>query len=411
MGGSSGVLLSIFFTATGQKLAEGAPLAEALARGPRPHPLLRRRRARRPHADRRARPGDRGAARRRPRRRRRAPPRPAPPPPPRCARARAGRAAYLGGSDLTGAPDAGAEAVAAVFRALAAATRSLTASELQCRGARRTPPAGRRPPHSPRPPSARTRPARARRGPPARGRRSPAASAARSRATSAPARRSSGSPGVGSVSISTRSRRRRRPVPQAVAPGDEVDRRDVGRRPPRPGRPSRHARRSPRPSAKKRPPPASGAAWCRIDPQPDCESKPLTASRAPRNSASALAPVVRPHHHRAAIPARRTARQRVVGRAHHRDPARQRPDQRQPAGLAEHQPRMRPPLDEPDLPRQRLRRLDPAVPQPVADRRPEPVGGAARLRPVVHRQRGDAPGHASGAVQIGCATGSLRRNR
>ena len=38
--------------------------------------------------------------------------------------ARAGRAAYLGGSDLSGSPDAGAEAVAAVFRALAAATRS-----------------------------------------------------------------------------------------------------------------------------------------------------------------------------------------------------------------------------------------------------------------------------------------------
>ena len=38
-------------------------------------------------------------------------------------RARAGRAAYLGGSDLTGAPDAGAEAVAAVFRAVAGVAR------------------------------------------------------------------------------------------------------------------------------------------------------------------------------------------------------------------------------------------------------------------------------------------------
>ena len=33
MGGSSGVLLSIFFTATGQKLADGAPLAAALGEG------------------------------------------------------------------------------------------------------------------------------------------------------------------------------------------------------------------------------------------------------------------------------------------------------------------------------------------------------------------------------------------
>jgi hypothetical protein len=34
------------------------------------------------------------------------------------ARARAGRAAYLGGTNLTGIPDAGAQAVAAVFAAL-----------------------------------------------------------------------------------------------------------------------------------------------------------------------------------------------------------------------------------------------------------------------------------------------------
>lgn len=35
------------------------------------------------------------------------------------ARARAGRSAYLGGTDLTGSPDPGALAVAAVFAALA----------------------------------------------------------------------------------------------------------------------------------------------------------------------------------------------------------------------------------------------------------------------------------------------------
>jgi dihydroxyacetone kinase len=123
MGGSSGVLLSIFFTATGQKLAEGAAVAEALHEG------LARIRFYGGAA-----PGDRtmvdalapaiaalrggdlaaaaaaaetGAAATAEMR-----------------AARAGRAAYLGGSDLSGSPDAGAEAVAAVFRALAAATRS-----------------------------------------------------------------------------------------------------------------------------------------------------------------------------------------------------------------------------------------------------------------------------------------------
>ena len=44
MGGSSGVLLSIFFTAAGQKLAEGAGVADALDEGLDAHPLLRRRR-------------------------------------------------------------------------------------------------------------------------------------------------------------------------------------------------------------------------------------------------------------------------------------------------------------------------------------------------------------------------------
>jgi dihydroxyacetone kinase len=118
MGGSSGVLLSIFFTATGQKLAQGVGVADALHEG------LARVRFYGGAA-----PGDRtlvdalapalaalrsdglaaaaaaaeqGAAATADMR-----------------HARAGRAAYLGGSDLTGAPDAGAEAVAAVFRAVA----------------------------------------------------------------------------------------------------------------------------------------------------------------------------------------------------------------------------------------------------------------------------------------------------
>jgi triose/dihydroxyacetone kinase / FAD-AMP lyase (cyclizing) len=121
MGGSSGVLLSIFFTATGQKLGRGAGVADALHEG-----LARVR------FYGGAEPGDRtlidalapalaalrtgglaaaaaaaetGAAATAGMR-----------------RARAGRAAYLGASDLAGAPDAGAEAVAAVFRALVAAT-------------------------------------------------------------------------------------------------------------------------------------------------------------------------------------------------------------------------------------------------------------------------------------------------
>lgn len=116
MGGSSGVLLSIFFTAAGQRLAEGAPLAEAFGAG------LERMRF---YGG--AGPGDRtmidalapaiaalpdglaaaaaaaraGAAATA-----------------TMARARAGRSAYLGGTDLTGSPDPGAVAVASVFAAL-----------------------------------------------------------------------------------------------------------------------------------------------------------------------------------------------------------------------------------------------------------------------------------------------------
>jgi dihydroxyacetone kinase len=123
MGGSSGVLLSILFTATGQKLSSGAGLADALHEG------LERVRFYGGAA-----PGDRtlidafapaitalrngglaeaaaaaeqGAAATAGMR-----------------HARAGRAAYLGVNDLSGAPDAGAEAVAAVFAAVAGAGRN-----------------------------------------------------------------------------------------------------------------------------------------------------------------------------------------------------------------------------------------------------------------------------------------------
>ncbi len=118
MGGSSGVLLSIFFTATGQRLAEGAPLPAALTEGlarirfyggaaPGDRTLID---ALAPALDVLASGGlaaaahaaETGAAATATMR-----------------SARAGRAAYLAGTDLTGSPDAGAQAVAAVFRALA----------------------------------------------------------------------------------------------------------------------------------------------------------------------------------------------------------------------------------------------------------------------------------------------------
>ena len=118
MGGSSGVLLSIFFTAAGQKIAEGAGLADALdeglaririygGAGPGDRTLID---ALAPAIEAlrtgglaaAARAAEAGAAATA-----------------NMPRARAGRAAYLGGTDLTGTPDAGALAVAAVFTALA----------------------------------------------------------------------------------------------------------------------------------------------------------------------------------------------------------------------------------------------------------------------------------------------------
>ena len=117
MGGSSGVLLSIFFTATGQRLAEGAGVPEALAAG------MERMRYYGGAA-----PGDRtaidalapalaalasgglGAAA--------AAARTGADATAAMTRARAGRAAYLGEGALAGVPDPGAAAVAAVFEAV-----------------------------------------------------------------------------------------------------------------------------------------------------------------------------------------------------------------------------------------------------------------------------------------------------
>nr|WP_298103967.1 dihydroxyacetone kinase subunit DhaK [uncultured Shinella sp.] len=119
MGGSSGVLLSIFFTAAGQSLSSGAPAAEALLAGldrmtfyggakPRDRtmidaldPALRALAA-----------GSLGDAAKAARTGADAT---------KCmTKAKAGRAAYIGERDLDGVADPGAEAVAAVFEALAA---------------------------------------------------------------------------------------------------------------------------------------------------------------------------------------------------------------------------------------------------------------------------------------------------
>ena len=119
MGGSSGVLLSIFFTAAGQALADGKPAAEALLSalgrmafygGARPgdrtmvdalDPALRAFAiGSLAEAARSARAGADATK--------------------TMTKAKAGRSAYIGERDLHGVPDPGAEAVAAVFEALAA---------------------------------------------------------------------------------------------------------------------------------------------------------------------------------------------------------------------------------------------------------------------------------------------------
>ena len=119
MGGSSGVLLSIFFTAAGQGLAEGRSIPEALlagldrmtfygGAGPGDRTMID---ALAPalsalaagslaEAAKAARAGAEATK--------------------TMTRARAGRAAYIGAGDLAGVADPGAEAVAAVFEALAA---------------------------------------------------------------------------------------------------------------------------------------------------------------------------------------------------------------------------------------------------------------------------------------------------
>jgi dihydroxyacetone kinase len=119
MGGSSGVLLSIFFTSAGQKLAEGAGIAEALSEGlarirfyggagPGDRTLID---ALAPALDALG-SGDLAAAAHAARQGAEATA--------AMTRARAGRAAYLAVTDLAGVPDPGAVAVAEAFEALAA---------------------------------------------------------------------------------------------------------------------------------------------------------------------------------------------------------------------------------------------------------------------------------------------------
>lgn len=119
MGGSSGVLLSIFFTAAGQALSEGKPVAEALLAGldrmtfyggAKPgdrtmidalDPALRALAA--GSLDEAAKAARAGAEATK-----------------TMTKAKAGRSAYIGERDLAGVQDPGAEAVAAVFEVLAA---------------------------------------------------------------------------------------------------------------------------------------------------------------------------------------------------------------------------------------------------------------------------------------------------
>ncbi len=119
MGGSSGVLLSIFFTATGQRLAEGAAAPDALLAGLERIRFYGGAGARRPDRDRRAGPGARGYAHRRPVAAAAAAAQAGAAATALMTRARAGRAAYISEGDLAGVPDPGAVAAAAAFAALA----------------------------------------------------------------------------------------------------------------------------------------------------------------------------------------------------------------------------------------------------------------------------------------------------
>ena len=65
------------------------------------------------------------------------------------------------------------------------------------------------------------------------------------------------------------------------------------------------------------------------------------------------------------------------------------------AGLGQQQVRAFPHCPQARATAQRVGRVNPFRPQPVADRGPEPVGRVPHLGPVVHRQAGDHPGPCS----------------
>ena len=120
MGGTSGVLLSIFAAAAGRTLATGASWPASLREGRRPDAVLRRRRPRRSDHARRADTGGRNA--RAGRRLRQPPPaRPAtaPTPPPEWPRRTPDDRAISPQTELKGVADPGAVAIAVAFEAAA----------------------------------------------------------------------------------------------------------------------------------------------------------------------------------------------------------------------------------------------------------------------------------------------------
>ena len=194
-----------------------------------------------------------------------------------------------------------------------------------------------------------------------------------------------------------------RPEPPGIAPAHEVDRREVRRCPPATIRTDSacapaHDDLAGEPAAprqRRRVMQDRSPARLRIG---AVDRQPRAAEVRQRRPRVACA-----HDNRAPVPARRAAGHRVVERAHHRDPPRELAHQRQPAGLPEDQPRIGPAVHQRKVAAQRLRRRDAFGPQGIAQRRPQAVGGAGELRPVVHRQGGERRRHCrSGRPETGC---------
>lgn len=114
------------------------------------------------------------------------------------------------------------------------------------------------------------------------------------------------------------------------------------------------------------------------------------------------------HDDGAAVPAGRAAGQAEIPGAEQGDAALELTDERQAAGLAEHEVGAGPGLGKPVCAVEPVGGGEAGGAQGVAAGGPEAVGRRADLGPVIHRQGGDAH---RGRDQIGCATGSLRRRR